>query len=460
MEVFLMEKIIKLNDEIELDIVDLGDAGEGIGKYENFAVFVDNTVPGDKVLVKITKAKKSFAKASIVKILKESDLRQEAPCKYFDQCGGCQIQNIKYEDQLKLKENKVENIIRRIGGFKNVTINPIIGMENSFRYRNKGAFVVSKIDGKVVIGLYKKKSHEIIPIDDCLIQDESIKDILELVKKHIIKFDVKVYNRKTNSGLVRNVVVRKSEATGQYMVIIVTNGSKLPMSKVLAKTLVEVNERIVSVYQNINKKHSSEILGPDSKLLFGEEKIIDEIDGLKFEISPLSFYQVNSVQTEALYKKALEYCNLSGTELVIDLYSGIGTISLLLAREAREVIGIEYVKSAVIDARQNAKINDIENARFMRAKAEDKLPELVKDGFKPEVIVLDPPRVGCDKKVLDAILEVQPEKIVYVSCKPSTLARDLKILCTTGHYSLKKVTPVDMFGHSAHVETVVLLEKN
>lgn len=454
-----MDKIIKLNDEIELDIVDLGDAGEGIGKYENFAVFVEDTVPGDKVLVKITKAKKSFAKGQVIKLIKESELRQEAPCKYFQECGGCQIQNIKYENQLKLKENKVSNIIKRIGGFTGVVINPIIGMENSFRYRNKGAFVVSKVDGKVVIGLYKKKSHEVIPVDDCLIQDEKVKDILEGVKKHIIKFDVKVYNRKNNSGLVRNVVVRKSEATGEYMVIIVTNGSKLPMSKVLAKTLVEENDKIVSVYQNINKKHSSEILGEDSKLLFGQEKIIDEIDGLKFEISPLSFYQVNSVQTEKLYKKALEYCNLSSEELVIDLYSGIGTISLLLAREAKEVIGIESVKPAVVDARQNAKINNIENVRFMRAKAEDKLPELVKDGFKPEVIVLDPPRVGCDKKVLDAILEVKPEKIVYVSCKPSTLARDLKILCESGEYTLEEVTPVDMFGHSAHVETVVKLIK-
>jgi 23S rRNA (uracil1939-C5)-methyltransferase len=454
-----MDKIIKLNDEIELDIVDLGDVGEGIGKYENFAVFVEDTVPGDKVLVKITKAKKSFAKGQVIKLIKESELRQEAPCKYFEECGGCQIQNIKYENQLKLKENKVANIIKRIGGFTGVEINPIIGMENSFRYRNKGAFVVSKVNGKVVIGLYKKKSHEVIPVDDCLIQDEKVKDILEGVKKHIIKFDVKVYNRKNNSGLVRNVVVRKSEATGEYMVIIVTNGSKLPMSKVLAKTLVEENNKIVSVYQNINKKHSSEILGEDSKLLFGQEKIIDEIDGLKFEISPLSFYQVNSVQTEKLYKKALEYCNLSSEELVIDLYSGIGTISLLLAREAKEVIGIESVKPAVVDARQNAKINNIENVRFMRAKAEDKLPELVKDGFKPEVIVLDPPRVGCDKKVLDAILEVKPEKIVYVSCKPSTLARDLKILCESGEYTLEGVTPVDMFGHSAHVETVVKLQR-
>ncbi len=453
----MIKSPVKEGNYYALKIDDMGDSGEGIGKVEGFTIFVDGAVPEDKVIVKINQVKKSYAKGEISEFLEESPYRVKAKCEIAEECGGCQIQHINYEKQLEIKKKSVESAIERIGKLEGVKVLDVIGMDKPYRYRNKAQFPIG-YESTSKIGFYKKGTHEIVDTKDCKIQHEINNKIVKIMKKLIDEYNLSVYNEKTGKGLLRHVLTRTSFNTGDLMVVLVTNGKDLPHSQEIVERLTKEIPQIKSIVQNTNKKKTNVVLGRECKTLYGSDKIIDYIDDLKFEISPLSFFQVNPMQTSILYNKALEYAELTGEETVIDIYCGIGTISLLLARRAKEVHGIEVVEAAINDAKNNAKLNGINNAKFHVGKAEEIMPKLYKEGIKPDVIVVDPPRKGCDKVVLETIAALNPKRVVYVSCKPSTLARDLKILDELGYKTLE-VQPVDMFPHTMHVECCVLITK-
>jgi len=448
---------VEKGDCVEVEVVDFGSRGEGVCKYKGFTVFVEGVVPGDILETEIYLKKRNYAKGKVKNIIKASEIRQEAPCEYFDTCGGCQIQNVKYEEQLKYKKNKVENALQRIGKIEDFHISDTIGMEEPYRYRNKGQFPVQINNNIAEIGFYKMGSHDVVDLRKCLIQEKISDRIINLLRSIIRKNHISIYDERKHKGVLRHIVIRTAHKTKDTMVVFVTNGYDLPYKN----TFIEELEKILSIkscIQNINTMKGNRILGLENRTLFGERVIMDEIDDLTFEISPVSFYQVNAIQTEKLYSKTLEYAGLTGEEVVFDLYCGIGSISLFLAKKAKKVYGVESVKEAIKDANENAKRNNIENVEFIHGKAEEVLPQMNKQGVKADVIVVDPPRKGCDEKLLETIVEMMPEKIVYVSCKPSTLARDLKFITEKG-YSVDKVQPVDMFPHSTHVETVVLLSR-
>lgn len=443
---------------VEVEVVDFGSRGEGVCKYKGFTIFVEGVVPGDILETEIYLKKRNYAKGKVKKIIKASEIRQEAPCKYFNTCGGCQIQNVKYEAQLEYKKKKVENALERIGKIEDFHISDTIGMDEPYRYRNKGQFPVQINNNIVEIGFYKMGSHDVVDLRKCLIQEKISDRIINLIRSIIRKNHISIYDERKHKGVLRHIVIRTAYKTKDTMVVFVTNGYDLPYKN----TFIEELEKIPSIkscIQNINTMKGNRILGSENRTLFGERVIKDQIDDLTFEISPQSFYQINPVQTEKLYDKTLEYAGLTGEEVVFDLYCGIGSISLFLAKKAKKVYGVEIVKQAIKDANENAKRNNVENVEFIHGKSEEVLPQMNKEGIKADVIVVDPPRKGCDQSLLETIVEMMPEKIVYVSCKPSTLARDLKFITENG-YSLDKVQPVDMFPHSTHVETVVLLNKN
>ena len=473
---------MKKNDTFILKIEDMGIGGEGIGKYEGMTFFVKDAVIGDEILAGVTKLKKGYGYARLVEIVKPSPKRVEAPCKIARQCGGCQIQNLCYEEQLCLKQKKVENNLKRIGGFSEEQLEnimePIVGMEEPFRYRNKAQFPCGyDKDGNIVFGFYAARSHQVIPIDDCLLGVSENAKILAVIKEYMEACHIKPYDETTGQGLLRHVLIRKGFHSGQVMVCLIINGDKLPQADRLVESLSEV-PGMHSISYNVNKEKTNRILGDKVQLLWGDLCIRDTIhrvreeesggftrtdESVTFAISPKSFYQVNPVQTEKLYSLALEYAGLTGKEIVWDLYCGIGTISLFLAQAAKQVYGVEIVPEAIADARENAKNNQIENATFYVGKAEEVLPAWVEEhaddgdaGLHPDVIVVDPPRKGCDEKCLETMVAMAPERIVYVSCDSATLARDLKYLQGKG-YEVLRVRPVDQFCHSMHVETVVLL---
>ena len=447
---------VKKGQKVKVKAVDFGSKGEAVCKYKGFTIFVPKGVIGDQLLVEITKKKSSYAVGKIVEILKSSDKRQNPPCKYFDRCGGCQIQDVKYKEQLKFKKSKVKNTIERIAEIKDFQINDTYGMESPFNYRNKGQFPIKYDQGKIKIGFYEIGSHNIVDIDKCIIQNEVTVKVKNILKGFIINNrSVSIYNEKKHTGLLRHLVVRSSVVTNEVMIVLVTNGKSIPNQQELIDRLSSI-DGVKSIYQNINTNKGNRILGNKNKLLYGNKKIVTKLGDLKFKLSPLSFFQINNLQTQKLYSKVLEYADLTGSERVFDLYCGLGSISLFLAKEAKSVIGIEIVKEAIKDARKNAKLNNIENAKFYDGRAKDIITKLYSKGKKADVVVLDPPRKGCDKVVLETLVKMNVEKIVYVSCKPSTLARDLKFL-TKNNYELKEVQPVDMFPHSTHVETVTKL---
>lgn len=492
--------------ELELTIEDMGVDGEGIGKAEGVALFVKDAVLGDLVRVKIMKMKKNYGYARLLEVLKPSPYRVEPKCAYHRQCGGCQIQAVDYAQQLKFKENKVRNNLKRIGGFEvlenaqdvseqvgenRIIVNPVIGMEEPYFYRNKAQFPIgTDKEAKIVTGFYASRSHNIIPNRKCYLGVEVNEKILDIVISFMEEYGIPAYDEVTGKGLVRHVLIRFGFTTKEIMVCLVVNGRKLPYAEILETRLGEV-EGMTSITLNVNAKNTNVILGEEVILLWGQEYITDYIGGIRYQISPLSFYQVNPVQTEKLYGTALEYAGLTGKETVWDLYCGIGTISLFLAQKAKQVYGVEIVAPAIEDARNNARINGIENVEFFVGKAEEVLPEFYEKGMRsdkgrtegrkkgaeekglgdreqegdkvkreemlhPDVIVVDPPRKGCDEKCLETIVKMKPERVVYVSCDSATLARDLKYLCGEG-YEVKKVQPVDMFPHTGHVETVCLL---
>ena len=473
------------NDIVTVKIGDIGTEGEGIGKLEGFTLFVKDAVMGDVVEARLVKVKKNYAYARLEKVLTSSPLRVKPVCPYHKQCGGCQIQAMSYEAQLQFKENKVKNNLVRIGGFDQLFIEsvmePVVGMEQPWHYRNKAQFPVgTDKDGRIITGFYAGRTHSIIANTDCALGVEENEPILQKVLAYMQNEKVSAYDETTGQGLVRHILIRKGFTSGEIMVCLVINGKSLPKEDRLVSTLREI-PGMTSIWLNYNTKNTNVIMGTEGRVLWGQNTITDVIhrrsieeinsgkdclrydskenapQGITFAISPLSFYQVNPIQTEKLYSLALEYAGLTGEETVWDLYCGIGTISLFMAQCAKEVHGVEIVPQAIEDARKNAERNHIENATFYVGKAEEVLPRLYEEEhIFADVICVDPPRKGCDEACLNTIIKMAPKRIVYVSCDSATLARDLKYLCENG-YEIRKVRAVDQFGQTVHVETVVKL---
>ena len=449
------------NQEFTVSIEDMSEDGAGIGKLDGYIWFIKDAVIGDVVRARAMKMKKNYGFARLMEILTPSAARVEPKCPVARQCGGCQLQAMSYEEQLKFKERKVKNHLLRIGKFKEDEIRmlPIMGMEEPWRYRNKAQFPFGMDkNGNIVAGFYAGRTHDIIQCEDCLLGVEENKDILGIVKGFMRLNGIRSYDENTHKGLVRHALIRKGFHTGEIMVCLVINGKDIPAKDELVKELCQI-KGMTSISYSINQEKTNVIMGKEIVNLYGPGYITDRIGNVTYQISPLSFYQVNPVQTEKLYGTALEYAGLTGNETVWDLYCGIGTISLFLAQNAKKVYGVEIVPQAIEDARRNAALNGIENAEFFTGKAEDVLPEQYeKNKVYADVIVVDPPRKGCDQVCLDTILKMAPKRVVYVSCDSSTLARDLRYLADGG-YQVEKVRCCDMFGQSCHVETVALLTK-
>ena len=469
----------------EVEITDIGNDGEGIGKIDGYTLFIKDAVIGDRVRVKIMKAKKNYAYAHLEEIICPSKDRVEPACPVARQCGGCQTQCMSYERELLFKQNKVRNNIVRLGGFDESLVDsvmhPIIGMEEPWRYRNKAQFPFGKDKrGNIVAGFYAGRTHSIIPVSDCLIGTPENRQILDIIIGHMTGNSIEPYDESSGRGLVRHALIRKGFTSGQIMVCLVLNYHKTKSTNdIYVKNQNELVAKLskvhgmTSISVSINTEKTNVIMGTEIHTIWGQDTIKDTLCGLEFDISPLSFYQVNPIQCEKLYGKAIEYAGLTGKETVWDLYCGIGTITLSMAKKAGHVYGVEIIPDAIEDAKKNAARNGLNNADFYCGKAEEVLPEFygskgsnygVKadeegaDALHPDVIVVDPPRKGCDEKCLETMLRMSPDRIVYVSCDSATLARDLRIL-VDGGYELKAVTPCDMFSHTVHVETVVLLTR-
>lgn len=448
---------MRKDDLITVTIEDLSSEGLGVGHYDGMAFFIKDTVIGDVAEAKIMKLKKTYGYARLTRLITLSPDRIKARCPVARQCGGCQIQAMRYSAQLRFKEAKVRNNLIRIGKFEHSPMEPIISMEEPFRYRNKAQFPVGMSkDGRIIAGFYAGRTHAIIECEDCLLGVEENRVILDLVLEYMKEYHISPYEELTGKGLVRHVMIRKGFATGEVMVCLIVNGDSLPHVDALVERLRTI-QGMASITLNINREQTNVIMGREIKLLWGQPYIEDTIGSVRFRISPLSFYQVNPLQTEKLYNKALEYAGLTGEETVWDLYCGIGTISLFLAQRAKQVYGVEIVPAAIEDAKANAALNGMTNAEFFVGKAEEVLPEKYeKEGITADVIVVDPPRKGCEESVLATMIQMAPKRIVYVSCDSATLARDLKYLCHHG-YELTRCCPTDMFGNSVHVETVCCL---
>ncbi|WP_029267731.1 23S rRNA (uracil(1939)-C(5))-methyltransferase RlmD [Virgibacillus alimentarius] len=448
---------VKKNETITLTFEDLTHEGNGVGKINGYPLFVPYALPGEAASVKVVKVNKNFAFGKLLKVHKPSPDRVKAPCNVYHKCGGCQLQHMSYDMQLKMKRDQVKNVMRKIAHLDHIPVHPVIGMEDPWRYRNKVSIPVGEKDGELITGFYQKRSHRIIEdMETCVVQDEVNDRSIEAVRRIASSLGIKAYDEKTHRGVLRHVMVRTGQKTNETMIVLVTRTQELPHKKELIKELTETYPHVKSIIQNINDERTNVILGKKVKLLWGEEYIYDMIGDIKFAISAKSFYQVNPPQTEKLYKQALEYANIDHNDVVIDAYCGIGTISLFLAQKAKKVYGVEVVPEAISDAKKNAKINGITNAAFYVGEAEKVMPWWTAQGLKPDVIVVDPPRKGCDEELLKAMINMMPKRIVYVSCNPSTLARDLRIL-EDGGYATQEVQPVDMFPQTGHVECCSLL---
>lgn len=449
---------VNKGEHIELKITGLGSSGEGVGKYQGFTVFVKGALPEETVKVKIVTVKKNYAVGSIIELVQASADRVEPMCPVYKECGGCQLQHLSYTGQLQVKWQQVKDALQRIGHL-DVEVLPVIGCNDPWNYRNKMQFpAAAGAEGKINIGCYAAATHSVIDTGSCMIQKEANNQVLQAVRKWMQQYQISAYDEKTGKGLVRHVMGRVGVHSGQVMAVIITAAYDIPYKKELIEILQNDVAGLVSVIQNINKKATNIIMGSKTKVLYGSATIKDSLGALSFNISAQSFFQVNSEQAEKLYNKALEYAALTGRETVIDVYCGTGTISLYMARHAKKVYGIEIVAPAIDDAKQNAVDNNCDNAEFILGDAAEKLPELLQEGVQPDVIILDPPRAGCEERVLQAIAGVKPQRIVYVSCNPASLARDLAYLKERG-YKTVVAQPVDMFSMSSHIETVVWLEK-
>jgi 23S rRNA (uracil1939-C5)-methyltransferase len=457
---------MKKNDQFEVTIEDMSSEGLGIGRRDGFVWFIKDTVVGDHVLAAATKVKKTYGFARLVRVLTVSPDRVEPPCPIARRCGGCQLQELSYPAQLRFKSEKVYNNLLRIGEVEEDVLRrafePIIGMKHPLRYRNKAQFPIARDrDGNIIAGFYAGRTHSVIRCEDCLLGVQENKRILEIIITWIKTYGIEPYHEESGRGIIRHVLIRKGFASGELMVCLVINQDKLPHQEELVRAFQEAGDiRLRSLSYNINKERSNVIMGRELVNVFGPGYIEDSIGSVRFRISPLSFYQVNPVQTTEMYGAALEFADLHGTENVWDLYCGIGTISLFMSQRARHVYGVEIIPEAIEDARQNAELNGISNAEFYVGAAEEVLPEWY--AKHPEeridVVCVDPPRKGCDERALDTIVSIAPERLVYVSCDSATLARDVKYLRAHG-YELKCVRPVDNFPMTVHVETVVLMSR-
>lgn len=450
---------MKKDELIELKIEDMGVDGEGIGRLDGFTFFVKDAVIGDTVEAKIMKLKKSYGYARLIKVLAPSKLRREPKCAHARRCGGCQLQAMDYEAQLEFKVKKVWNNLVRIGGFTDLPKPEIIGMDDPWRYRNKAQFPFgTDREGNAVTGFYAARTHSIIPCTECRLGVEENQIILEKILAHMKKYRIPAYDEGTGKGTLRHVLIRKGFTTGEIMVCLILNGRKMKALDELSAALREI-PGMTSITINVNTKNTNVIMGDEMIPVWGQSYITDYIGDVRYQISPQSFFQVNPVQTKKLYETALDFAGLEGDETVWDLYCGIGTISLFLAQKAGKVCGVEIVPEAIADAKRNAELNGCTNTEFFVGKAEEVLPEKYeKEGIYADVIIVDPPRKGCDTAALETMVKMKPKRIVYVSCDSATLARDLKYLCREG-YELKRVKACDMFPETVHVETVVLLSK-
>lgn len=463
---------VNKNDEVMLDIIGMTHEGEGVGRVEGFTLFVQGALPGEKVRAKVLKTKKQYGYAKLLNLVEASSARIAAPCEIYDQCGGCQLQHMDYAAQLAWKRQLVVDNLERIGKLQvsggaaggdaeaaqtdGIVVRPTLGMDEPWRYRNKAQVPIGVTEGGLVGGFYARGSHRIIDMETCLIQHEDNDDVVRKVKGIGRELGISAYNEETSRGLLRHVVVKKAFRTGEMMLVLVTNGRDIPHLDAWLGSIREQLTDVVSICQNVNTQRTNVIFGDETRVLWGRDVIYDYIGDVQFAISARSFYQVNPAQTEVLYGKTVEYAGLTGNETVIDAYCGIGTISLFLAQHAAKVYGVEIVPEAIEDARANAKLNEMKNVVFEVGASEDVIPNWKEQGITADVIVVDPPRKGCDPRLLETILAMKPERVVYVSCNPSTLARDLRVL-EDGGYKTVEVTPVDMFPHTVHVEAVCSL---
>ncbi|MDX1807616.1 MAG: 23S rRNA (uracil(1939)-C(5))-methyltransferase RlmD [Paenisporosarcina sp.] len=448
---------VQKNDRITVSIEDLTHDGAGVAKVDGYPLFIVGALPGETAEVHVLKTLKSYGFAKLIEIITPSEHRVAPPCHVFDECGGCQVQHLSYEGQLMWKQQLVKNAMERIAKLPHVTVHPVKGMDNPWRYRNKSQIPFGIQDGRVVTGFYQTRSHEIADTDVCIIQTEEADEILREMKKELGRLGIAPYNEKTNQGMLRHVVIRKGRATGEVMVVLITKKKKFPQEVEAVAAIKRILPQVTSIVQNVNEEKTNVIFGEKTNTLWGKDVIEDLIGDVRFEISARSFYQVNPEQTEVLYQQALDYAQLTGTETVIDAYCGIGTISLFLAKQAKQVLGVEIVPQAIEDAKRNAEINGLNNTYFEAGPAEIVIPKWYKEGKTADVLVVDPPRKGCDEALLQTILQQKPNRIVYVSCNPATLARDLRIL-EDGGYETKEVQPVDMFPQTTHCEAVAWLE--
>lgn len=466
---------IKKNDHYRLAITGMTHEGQGVGRIDGLVVFVDGALEGELAEVRIIKLNKSYAVGKLIRVLKPSPYRIKPFCGAYGRCGGCSLQHMDYSAQLDFKTKLVKDNLERIGGLKEVIVHDAIGMLQPWNYRNKAQYPVAAVDGKTVTGFYAARSHDVIESEECGIQDTASDKVIDIVSRFISEKEIPAYDETTGNGLVRHIVTRVGFNTREIMVVLVINGKKLPESNELVRRLLDgegsypgnthlnvcekaATEAVKSIYLNVNTENTNIIMGPKNILLYGSETITDTIGGYSFLISPHSFFQVNPAQTEVLYSKALEYAALTGKEIVFDLYCGIGTISLFLSAKAGKVYGVEVVEAAIADARRNAELNSVDNTEFITGEVEKVVPELYGRGIRADAVVLDPPRKGCDESLLNLLSEMQPKRIVYVSCNPATLARDLKYLCGHG-YKAVEAQPVDMFPWTGHVETVCLMSR-
>lgn len=448
---------VSKNDRLTVYIEDLTHDGNGVAKVDGYPLFIQGALPEETCEIHVLKTLKNYGFAKVVAVVEPSPDRVEAPCEYFKQCGGCQLQHLSYEGQLKWKRSMVENVMRRLGKI-DAPVHPVKGMQEPWHYRNKSQIPFAKDEaGKLVAGFYKTKSHSIVDMERCLIQMDEADRVMEELKYDLARLGVEPYDEKNHRGQLRHVVVRKGRATDEVMVVLITKSAKLADKEAVVSAVRERIPNVTSIVQNVNSEKTNVIFGDRTFTLWGEDVIEDTIGDVRFEISARSFYQVNPVQTEVLYQQALDYAQLEGGERVIDAYCGIGTISLFLAQKAGQVMGVEIVPQAIEDAKRNAELNGFTNTYFEAGPAEEVIPRWYAEGKEADVLVVDPPRKGCDEALLNTIIEQKPKRVVYVSCNPATLARDLRIL-EDGGYKTKEVQPVDMFPHTTHCECCAWLE--
>lgn len=454
-----MTAIVNKNETYTGQVIDFTHEGHGVVKIDRYPIFVPNAIKDETIEFKVIKVKKQFAIGKLITIKEASENRIEPPCEYYKVCGGCQLQHLSYNAQLEMKKEQVVNLFKRKSHFEDTMIHDTIGMENPWNYRNKSQIPVGKNrQGEIELGFYRQRSHDIVDIDHCMIQDKKHDHIMNKLRALLEQLNISIYNEHKHKGELRHIILRTGYYTGETMVIFVTNSKQLSYKNKVIETITSEFENVVSIKHNINQEKSNVIMGRTSTTLYGQDTITDKLAEYQFKISDASFYQINPMQTEKLYDRALEYAQLDGEETVIDAYCGIGTIGSYMSQQAKHVYGVEIVDEAIKNAEENAEINHIDNATWEAGKAEEVILKWKKDGLKPEVVMVDPPRKGCDQTFIETLIELEPKRIVYISCNPATQVRDVEILGRSG-YQLKEITPVDMFPHTTHVETVALIEK-